>query len=155
SAPGRPCPSPPRGHHLAVPRRVHPHVRPPARRGAVMTPHAHTPHAHTLRAHASRAHVPRTLSRRAPAATGLPPPLRAPAACPDPAPAAAGGGSGGAGSSGGSGASDGGSAASDGGGASGGTIDTSGTQELIRSTADEEIAALLPPEIAETGTLRV
>jgi len=123
-----------------------------------MTPHAHTPHAHTLRAHASRAHVPRTLSRRALAATGLLLPLSALAACSDPAPAAAGGGSDGAGSSGGSGGSggsDGGSAASDGGGASGGTIDTSGTQELIRSTADEEIAALLPPEIAETGTLRV
>src|SRR5690625_1343106 len=128
-----------------------------------MTPHArtpHTPHARASRTHVPRAHAPgtnasRILSRRAVAATGLLLPLGALAACSDPAPAAAGGGSGGSSGSGGSGASDGGSAASDGDGASGDTIDTTGTQELIRSTADEEIAALLPPEIAETGTLRV
>src|SRR5699024_3936425 len=132
--------------------------RPSAPRRPARAPPADPPHGHALRALASRAHAPRTLSRRALAATGLLLPLSALAACSDPAPAAAGGGSDGAGSSGGSGGSggsDGGSAAPDGGGASGGTIDTSGTQELIRSTADEAIAALLPPEIAETGTLRV
>lgn len=34
-------------------------------------------------------------------------------------------------------------------------IDISGTQELIRSTADENIAALLPDELREAGSVRV
>ncbi|ASK65980.1 amino acid-binding protein [Brachybacterium avium] len=84
------------------------------------------------------------LSRRALAASGLLLPASLLAACSDPAPAA----------SVGSGGADG-STASDGGGASAGGIDTSGTQELIRATADEEVAALLPSEIAESGVLRV
>lgn len=88
----------------------------------------------------------RSLSRRALTASGLLLPAALLAACSDPAPAATDG----SGSDSGSG-----SAASDGGGASAGSIDTSGTQELIRATADEEIAALLPPEVAESGVLRV
>ncbi|NMA77255.1 MAG: ABC transporter substrate-binding protein [Actinomycetales bacterium] len=82
------------------------------------------------------------LSRRALAASGLLLPAALLAACSDPAPAASAGG-------------DSGSGASDGGGEGTGGIDTSGAQELIRATADEEIAALLPPEIAEAGVLRV
>ena len=82
----------------------------------------------------------RPLSRRSLAASGLLLPAAVLAACYDPAPAASG---------------DTGSEASDGGGDSGPGIDTSGTQELIRGTADESIAALLPPEIAESGVLRV
>ena len=82
------------------------------------------------------------LSRRALAASGLLLPAALLAACSDPAPAASAGGD-----------SD--SGASDGGGEGTGGIDTSGAQELIRATADEEIAALLPPEIAEAGVLRV
>ncbi|MEJ6543879.1 transporter substrate-binding domain-containing protein [Brachybacterium paraconglomeratum] len=46
-------------------------------------------------------------------------------------------------------------AASEGDGGSAPTIDTSGTQELIRAEVDEEIAALVPAEIAESGVLRV
>lgn len=80
------------------------------------------------------------LSRRSLAASGLLLPAALLAACSDPAPAASG---------------DAGAGASDGGGDSSGGIDTSGTQELIRGTADESIAALLPPEIAESGVLRV
>jgi polar amino acid transport system substrate-binding protein len=82
-------------------------------------------------------------TRRAVAASGLLLPAGLLAACSDPAPAASGGGAEG---------SD--SAASDAGGAEA-VIDTSGTQEPIHATADEEIAALLPPEIAESGALRV
>ncbi|MGO1226044.1 transporter substrate-binding domain-containing protein [Brachybacterium sp. AOP42-C2-15] len=85
-----------------------------------------------------------TLSRRTLAASGLLLPAALLAACSDPAPAAIAGNDSGSGS-----------AASDGGGANAGGIDTSGTQELIRATADEEIAALLPPEVAESGVLRV
>ena len=48
-----------------------------------------------------------------------------------------------------------GAAASEGDGGSAPAIDTSGTQELIRAEVDEEIAALLPAEIAESGVLRV
>jgi polar amino acid transport system substrate-binding protein len=84
-------------------------------------------------------------SRRSVAAGGLLLPLGLLAACSDPVPAATGGT---AGSDAGSG-----SAASDGGGAP--AIDTSGTQEPIRAEADEEVAALLPAEIAESGVLRV
>ena len=80
------------------------------------------------------------LTRRALAASGLLLPAALLAACSDPAPAASGSG---------------GSGASDGGGESDSGIDTSDTQELIRATADEEIAALLPPEIADSGVLRV
>ncbi|MEE1650134.1 transporter substrate-binding domain-containing protein [Brachybacterium sp. J144] len=87
------------------------------------------------------------ISRRAVTATGLLLPLGLLAACSDPTPAATGATSG-------SGVSDGGGA-SDGGGSESDAIDTSGTQELIRATADEEIAALLPAEIAESGVLRV
>ncbi|MFC0674423.1 transporter substrate-binding domain-containing protein [Brachybacterium hainanense] len=50
----------------------------------------------------------------------------------------------------------GGSAASDGGGTeSPAAVDTSGTQELIRSTADASVAALLPAEVSASGVLRV
>lgn len=92
--------------------------------------------------------APRRLSRRSVAASGLLLPLGLLAACSDPAPAATGGGA--------AAASDGGgSSASDGGGESAGSVDTTGTQELIRSTPDESVAALLPPEIAEAGVLRV
>ena len=92
---------------------------------------------------------PRRLSRRAMTASGLLLPLGLLAACADPAPAVTAGAS-----AGGSGS---GSSSSDGGGESGGAgdVDTSGSQELIRAEADEEIAALLPPEIAESGVLRV
>ncbi|ATG56124.1 amino acid-binding protein [Brachybacterium ginsengisoli] len=83
------------------------------------------------------------LSRRALAASGLLLPAALLAACSDPVPAAPAG----------AGSSD--SEGSDGGGEGTGGIDTSGTQELIRSTADAEIAAQLPAEIAESGTLRV
>ena len=48
-----------------------------------------------------------------------------------------------------------GAAASEGDGGSAPAIDTSGTQELIRAEVDEEIAALVPAEIAESGVLRV
>lgn len=88
--------------------------------------------------------TPPVLSRRALTAAGLALPAMTVAACADPTPSAAGGGA--------SGASDGGGQSTRG---SGGSIDTSGTQELIRSTADEEIAALLPPEIADSGVLAV
>lgn len=92
------------------------------------------------------------LSRRTIASVGLLLPAGLLAACSDPLPEAQAGG---AGSDSGS-AADSGSGASDGGGATAtGQIDTSGTQELIRSTADASIAALLPPEIAESGVLRV
>lgn len=92
------------------------------------------------------------LSRRTIASAGLLLPAGLLAGCSDPLPEAQAGG---AGSDSGSAAgSD--SGASDGGGATAtGQIDTSGTQELIRSTADASIAALLPPEIAESGVLRV
>ena len=80
------------------------------------------------------------LTRRALAASGLLLPAALLAACSDPAPAASGSG---------------GSGASDGGGESDSGIDTSGTQELIRAEADEQVAALLPAEIAESGVLRV
>ena len=83
------------------------------------------------------------LSRRALAASGLLLPAALLAACSDPVPAAPAG----------AGSSD--SGGSDGGGEGTGGVDTSGTQELIRSTADAEIAAQLPAEIAESGTLRV
>ncbi|MGP5260052.1 transporter substrate-binding domain-containing protein [Brachybacterium paraconglomeratum] len=81
-------------------------------------------------------------TRRTVAAGGLLLPLGLLAACSDPAPAATGAAEGS------------GSDASDGGG-SGPAIDTSGTQELIRAEADEQVAALLPAEIAESGVLRV
>ena len=81
-------------------------------------------------------------TRRTVAAGGLLLPLGLLAACSDPAPAATGAAEGS------------GSDASDGGG-SGPSIDTSGTQELIRAEADEQVAALLPTEIAESGVLRV
>ena len=84
-------------------------------------------------------------SRRTVAAGGLLLPLGLLAACSDPVPAATG-----AAADADSGT---GSAASDGGGAP--AIDTSGTQEPIRAEADEEVAALLPAEIAESGVLRV
>ena len=84
-------------------------------------------------------------SRRTVAAGGLLLPLGLLAACSDPVPAATGAA---ADSDSGTG-----SAASDGGGAP--AIDTSGTQEPIRAEADEEVAALLPAEIAESGVLRV
>ncbi|WP_193105147.1 transporter substrate-binding domain-containing protein [Brachybacterium sp. FME24] len=87
--------------------------------------------------------TPRPLSRRTLAASGLLLPLGLLAACADPEPAATGG------------ASASGAGASDGGGAGGAALDTSGTQELIRAAADEEVATLLPPEIAESGVLRV
>ena len=83
----------------------------------------------------------RLLSRRALAGAGLLLPVGLLAACSDPTPSADAAGAG--------------SGASDGGGATAGGIDTSGTQELIRSTVDESVAALLPPEIAESGVLRV
>ena len=92
--------------------------------------------------------TPPVLSRRALTAAGLALPAMTLAACADPTPQAAGSGGGGGASS----ASDSGGQSS---GGSGGSIDTSGTQELIRSTADEEIAALLPPEIADSGVLAV
>ena len=81
-------------------------------------------------------------TRRTVAAGGLLLPLGLLAACSDPVPAATGAAEGS------------GSDASDGGG-SGPAIDTSGTQELIRAEADEQVAALLPAEIAESGVLRV
>lgn len=81
-------------------------------------------------------------TRRTVAAGGLLLPLGLLAACSDPAPAATGAAEGS-----GSGASD--------GGGSGPAIDTSGTQELIRAESDEQVAALLPTEIAESGVLRV
>lgn len=84
------------------------------------------------------------ISRRTLATSGLLLPLGLLAACSDPAPAAPAGSAGSTGSG-----------ASDGGGASPGPIDTSGTQELIRASADESVAALLPPEVAESGVLRV
>lgn len=88
------------------------------------------------------------LSRRTIAGAGLLLPAGLLAACSDPLPDAQAEG---ACSDSGSG-----SGASDGGGTTEtGQIDTSGTQELIRSTADESITALLPPEIAESGVLRV
>ncbi|WP_422116277.1 transporter substrate-binding domain-containing protein [Brachybacterium sp. UNK5269] len=84
------------------------------------------------------------LSRRTLTAAGLLLPLGALAACSDPVPEAVAG----------SAASDGGGA-SDAGGASPGAVDTSGTQELIRSSPDEGLAATLPAELAESGVLRV
>jgi len=95
------------------------------------------------------AHSPlRRPTRRTVAAGGLLLPLGLLSACADPVPATTGGAAAGADGSGDP-------EASDGGGEAGGTIDTSGTQELIRATADESLAALLPPEIAESGALRV
>ena len=84
-------------------------------------------------------------SRRAVTAAGLLLPVGLLAACSDPVPTASAGGT----------ASDGGSGASDGGGSGAGPIDTSGSQELIRASADAEAAALLPAEIADSGVLRV
>ncbi|MGP9537381.1 ABC transporter substrate-binding protein [Brachybacterium sp. AOP43-C2-M15] len=84
----------------------------------------------------------RLLSRRSVAAGGLLLPAGLLAACSDPVPASSAGAGGG-------------SDASDGGGEESGGIDTSGSQELIRASADEEVAALLPDEIAEAGVLRV
>src|SRR5699024_5812286 len=111
--------------------------------------------AHRGGEHATLPRFPRRLAPPAPRGPLMTHPLRIPAqrpsaprlllpaallsACADPVPAA-GGAPGGA--------------ASDGGGDAPG-IDTSGTQELIRGTLDEEVAALLPPEIAESGVLRV
>jgi polar amino acid transport system substrate-binding protein len=94
----------------------------------------------------ARTALPRSLrpTRRTIAAGGLLLPLGLLAACSDPVPAATGAA---AGDDSGSGASDGGGAAP--------AIDTSGTQEPIRAEADEEVAALLPAEIAESGVLRV
>ncbi|MGP9695401.1 transporter substrate-binding domain-containing protein [Brachybacterium sp. AOP25-B2-12] len=86
------------------------------------------------------ASAPAHLSRRALTITGLLLPGLALAACADPV--ADSGAAGGAATG-----------ASDGGGASTGTVDTSGTQKLIRSTKDEAIAALVPPEIAADGKL--
>src|SRR5699024_3259394 len=140
---GGPGPSPPRAHPLLPAPGAHRggdtalrprHPRrpaPPTARGPFMTP---------LRTPARPPSASRPLSRRSLAASGLLLPAAVLAACSDPAPAASG---------------DTGSEASDGGGDSGPGIDTSGTQELIRGTADESIAALLPPEIAESGVLRV
>ncbi|MDN5688372.1 MAG: transporter substrate-binding domain-containing protein [Brachybacterium sp.] len=83
--------------------------------------------------------TPRLLTRRALTASGLLLPASLLAACSDPVPAASAGGSG----------------ASDGGGGDGPVLDTSGSQELIRAEKNEEVAALLPAEIAESGVLRV
>ncbi|MDN6329040.1 MAG: ABC transporter substrate-binding protein [Brachybacterium sp.] len=94
----------------------------------------------TDRPSAGRSLPSRLLSRRSLAASGLLLPAALLAACSDPVPDAL---------------ADTGSEASDGGGAGDTRIDTSGAQELIRSAADEEIAALLPREIAEAGVLRV
>ncbi|GAA1488725.1 transporter substrate-binding domain-containing protein [Brachybacterium sacelli] len=80
----------------------------------------------------------RLLSRRALTASGLLLPVGVLAACSDPVPATAGGAD-----------------ASDGGGEDGAGLDTSGTQELLRAEPDQEVAALLPPEIAGSGVLRV
>lgn len=91
-------------------------------------------------------HTLPSLSRRTLALGGLALPVVTLAACSDPVATATGGGSGSGSDAGG---------ASDGGGATSGSIDTSGTQELIRSTADDEIAALVPKEIADTGKVRV
>lgn len=88
--------------------------------------------------------LPGRISRRGLAAAGLLLPVGLLAACSDPAPAAPAGSAGSTGSG-----------VSDGGGASTGAIDTSGTQELIRASADESVAALLPAEVAEAGVLRV
>ncbi|MGP9683667.1 MULTISPECIES: transporter substrate-binding domain-containing protein [unclassified Brachybacterium] len=84
-------------------------------------------------------------SRRAVTTAGLLLPVGLLAACSDPVPTASAGGT----------VSDGGSGASDGGGSGAGPIDTSGSQDLIRASADAEAAALLPAEIAESGVLRV
>lgn len=84
------------------------------------------------------------VSRRALLAAGGLLPGLALAACSDPA-------SSGTASRGGTAA---GAGASDGGGSAGG-IDTSGTQQRIRSTVDDAIAATVPAEIRERGTLVV
>ena len=102
---------------------------------------------HLLPSHRSASR--RLLSRRALTAAGLLLPVGVLAACSDPAPASSAGPSG-AGASG-----SGGSDASDGGGADTAGIDTSGAQELIRAEADPQVAAQLPPEVAESGVLRV
>lgn len=102
---------------------------------------------HPLPSHRSPSR--RLLSRRTLAAAGLLLPVGVLAACSDPAPASSAGTSG-AGASGSGGAD-----ASDGGGADTAAIDTSGAQELIRAEADPQIAAQLPPEVAESGVLRV
>ena len=83
-------------------------------------------------------------TRRTVAAGGLLLPLGLLSACADPVavPGTAAGDAAGA-------------AASEGDGGTAPTIDTSGTQELIRAEVDEEIAALVPAEIAESGVLRV
>lgn len=83
-------------------------------------------------------------TRRTVAAGGLLLPLGLLSACADPVavPGTAAGDAAGA-------------AASEGDGGSAPAIDTSGTQELIRAEVDEEIAALVPAEIAESGVLRV
>ncbi|GAA1487180.1 transporter substrate-binding domain-containing protein [Brachybacterium fresconis] len=83
--------------------------------------------------------TPRLLTRRTLTASGLLLPASLLAACSDPVPAASADGSG----------------ASDGGGDDGPALDTSGDQELIRAEKNEEVAALLPAEIAESGVLRV
>lgn len=87
--------------------------------------------------------IPRTFRRRTLALGALMLPVSGLAACADPVPSATGPGT-----------SDAGGGASDGDGAEGAAIDTSGTQELIRASADPEVAALLPPEIAQAGVLR-
>src|SRR5699024_4851546 len=124
---GGPGPPPPRAHpllpapgaHRGADTALRPrHPRPPApptARGPFMTP---------LRTPARPPSASRPLSRRGLAASGLLLPAAVLAACSDPAPAAS---------------SDTGSEASDGGGDSGPGIDTSGTQELIRGTADESV----------------
>ncbi|GAA1725515.1 transporter substrate-binding domain-containing protein [Brachybacterium phenoliresistens] len=93
--------------------------------------------------------TPRTLRRRTLALGGLMLPLAGLAACADPVSSATGPGASDPGGSDG-----GGGGASDAGGSQGTAIDTSGTQELIRASADPEIAALLPEEIAAAGVLR-
>lgn len=79
------------------------------------------------------------LSRRLLLGAGALLPVAALAACADPAPT--------------TGAASGGS--SDGGGGGSSTIDTSGTQERIRSTVDETIAATVPEAIRADGRLTV
>jgi len=89
-------------------------------------------------------------SRRALTGAGLLLPVGLLAACSDPVPEAEAAGAGG-----GSGEGSGGGVSDGGGETEPGQIDTSGSQELIRSTPEEAVAALLPSEIAGSGTLRV
>lgn len=83
-------------------------------------------------------------TRRAVAAVGLLAPLEALAACADPASST---------TTTARAASDGGG--SDGGGSDGGGIDTSANLDRIRTTKDETVAAKLPAEIADRGSLIV